>query len=99
LVVGGADSRHVREHFLDLLAVAPGGDERDVVLAQELDDQPGREPARAVDDDGTFPAHARSRRRQSRRLRSWLSSVKPTLMPAPPRSCEPEQADGVLLQD
>src|SRR5207237_6983321 len=29
-------------------------------------------------------AHVRSQRRPSRRLRSWLSSVEPTLMPATP---------------
>ena len=63
LVVGGADARHVREDILDLRAVPARGDERDVVLAQELDDQPGREAARAVDDD--------------RACRSWRRSVQP----------------------
>ena len=60
LEVGRADARHVREDLLDLLAVAPGGDERDVVLAQELNDQPAGEAARAVDDDGTLAAHGAS---------------------------------------
>jgi len=60
LVVGRADARHVSENLFDLLAVTPCGDERDVVLPQELDDQPGGEAARAVDDDGALVAHVAS---------------------------------------
>jgi hypothetical protein len=60
LVVGRADARHVRENRLDLLAVASCSNERDVVLPQELDDQPGGEAAGAVDDDGTLVAHVAS---------------------------------------
>ena len=60
LVVGRADARDVREHLLDLLAVPSGGDERDVVLAQELDDQAGGEAARAVHDDRSAVAHCPS---------------------------------------
>ena len=68
LVVGGADARHVREHVLDLRAVTSRGDEGYVVLAQELDDQPGGEAARAVDDDRARVAHVASPPRPSRRI-------------------------------
>ncbi len=60
LVVGGADPGHVVEHVLDPRPVAAGRDERDVVLAQELDDEAAREAARAVDDDRSPVRHARS---------------------------------------
>ena len=65
LVVGLRDAGNFGEHLFDPCVVAPRGDERDVVLAQELDDQPRREAAGAVDDDGTF-AHVSSR--PSRRI-------------------------------
>ena len=51
LVVGGADPRHVVEHILDARPVTARRDERHVVLAQELGDEPAGEAARAVDDD------------------------------------------------
>src|ERR1019366_8748639 len=71
----------VVEDVFDLGAVAPRGDERDLVLAKELRHQPTGEPARAVQDHRSLLAQSCSPPRgmgpAARNRRGWPKACPP----------------------
>src|SRR5580765_4619301 len=91
LVVGGLDAGDVGPHRGgELVLAAAGGDERDVVVAQVLTDQPAGVAGGAVDDDGLGAAHGfRSFGRMPGARVGCSGAVRGTYIPMPPSTGSP----------
>ena len=104
LVVGGLDAGDVGLHrVLQLAAVAAGGNEGDVVLAEVLADQPAGVAGGAVDDDWLAVAHAHipippSTGRPTPLMKREASEARKTTASAM-SSTAPSRPDGVELDD